>query len=136
MNIFEEVEKLNFPKDEFMVLGSGILGALGIREIGDVDLLITPELFEKLKRDGWKFVVKEIGGRTREVISKDGIEAFKEFWWEGGDLTTQEGIAMAEKINGINFIPLKTILEVKKEMGREKDLKDVVLIETYLNSKK
>lgn len=136
MNIFEEVEKLNFPKDEFMVLGSGILGALGIREIGDVDLLITPELFEKLKDSGWKYEIIEIEGRPRDMVSKGDVQCFKEFWWEGGELTTREGIAMGESINGVNFVPLLTILEAKKAMKREKDLKDVTLIEKYLNSKK
>jgi hypothetical protein len=132
MNIFEEVEKLNFPKDEFMVLGSGILGALGIREIGDIDLLIKPELFEKLKQNGWKYEVIEINGKPRDMISKGLVQAFKDFWWEEGEFGPEEGIARAEKINGIFFIPLKTLLEVKKAMGREKDIKDVALMEEYL----
>ena len=135
MNIFEEVEKLHFPKDEFMVLGSGILDALGIREVGDVDLLIKPELFERLKLEGWKYEVIEIEGRPRDMLSKGVVEAYKDFWWEGGAFNPEEGIARAEKINGIFFIPLKTLLEVKKAMGREKDIKDVALIEEYLNSK-
>lgn len=53
MDIFYEVEKLNLRKNEFVVLGSGILAALGIRNADDIDLLIQPELFEKLKKEGW-----------------------------------------------------------------------------------
>ena len=134
MNIFEELEKLSFPKDQFTVLGSGVLGALGIREIGDVDLLIKPELFEKLKQNGWDYQVIEIEGRPRDMISKGLVEAYKDFWWEGGAFGPEEGIKRAENINGINFIPLKTLLEVKKAMGREKDIQDVVLIEEYLKN--
>ncbi len=134
MNIFEEVGKLDLPQDEFVVLGSGILGALGIREIGDIDLLIKPALFEKLKQDGWKYEVIEIEGRPRDMISKGLVQAFKDFWWNDKTLSPEDGIAKAEKIKGINFIPLLTMLQVKKEMGREKDLRDVVLIEEYLKS--
>ncbi len=134
MNIFEEIKKLNLPEDEFVVLGSGILGALGIREIGDIDLLIKPELFEKLKQRGWKYEVIEIEGKPRDMVSNSFVEAYKDFWWNDKVLSPEDGIAKAEKINGINFIPLRTLLNVKKEMAREKDLRDVVLIEEYLRS--
>lgn len=130
--IFEEIERLSLPPDQFMVLGSGIMAARGIREIGDIDLLVKEELFEELKNNGWKYEVIEIGGKPREKISKDGVEAFKDFWWDGGSLEPESGIAMAEKIKGINFIPLRVLLEVKKSMNREKDIQDVILIEKYL----
>lgn len=135
MNIFEEIEKLNLPKNEFVVLGSGILGALEIRKIGDIDLLIKPELFEKLKQEGWKYEVIEIEGRPRDMISKGSVEAFKDFWWEGKTLSPEEGVAKAQNIKGINFISLNTLLEYKRSMKREKDIRDVILIEQYLNSK-
>jgi hypothetical protein len=132
MDIFEEVEKLNLPTGEFVVLGSGIMGALGIREIGDVDLLIKPELFEQLRQEGWDYKVIEIEGRPKDMIYKGDIQAFKDFWWDGGSLDPEEGIAKAENINGVLFIPIKTLLEVKKSMNREKDIRDVALIEQYL----
>jgi hypothetical protein len=135
MNIFEEVEKLNLPKGEFMVLGSGILAALGIREVGDIDLLVKPALFDKLKEEGWGYEVVEIEGRMREKVSKGIVEAYRDFWWEGGSLEPEEGIAMALKINGVAFLPLETLLEIKKAMKREKDIKDVALIEEYIKNK-
>ncbi len=134
VDIFEEIEKLELPKDQFMVLGSGILAALKIREVGDVDLLLKPEIFDKLRSEGWKYEVIEIEGRPREKISKGIVEAFKDFWWEGGSLSPEEGIAKAENIKGINFIPLPILLEVKKAMGREKDVRDVALMEEYLKT--
>ncbi len=134
MNIFEELQKLDLPTDQYMVMGSGILGALGIREIRDIDLLITKELFEKLKNSGWNYQVIEIEGRPRQMISKDFAEAYDDFWWKGGTLSPEEGIKIATKVNGINFLPLKTLAEVKKAMAREKDIADVVLIENYLKS--
>ena len=134
MQIFEELQKLDLPRDQFMVLGSGILAALGIRDAGDIDLLITPDLFDQLRQSGWKYEVIEIEGRPREKISKGIAEAFSDFWWNGGNLKTEDGIAMAEQIDGISFLPLKVLLDVKKAMGREKDLRDIVLIEEYLRA--
>lgn len=81
MNIFEELKKLEIPKEDFVVLGSGILSALGIREAKDIDLLVKPELFEKLKKDGWHYEVIEIEGKPRDMVSKDDTQVFKDFWW-------------------------------------------------------
>lgn len=134
MNIFEEIEKLNIPKDEFVVLGSGILSALGIREAEDIDLLIKPELFEKLKNDGWYYEVIEIEGKPRDMISKENTQAFKDFWWGKETLSPEEGIARSHKINDINFISLQTLLEYKKTATREKDVQDIILIEEYLKN--
>lgn len=134
MNIFEELEKLQIPPDEFVVLGSGILAALNIREAEDIDLLVNPELFEKLKNDGWEYEVIEIEGKPRDMISKGNIQAFKDFWWQDKTLSPEEGIVRAQKINGINFISLQTLLEYKKTAKREKDIRDVFLIEEYLKN--
>lgn len=134
MNFFKEVEKLDLPEDEFVVLGSGILAALGIREIKDIDLLIKSEFFEKLKNEGWSYEVIEIGGQPRDMVSKGNTQAFKDFWWEGKILPFEDGMARCEKINGINFVSLRTLLEYKKDMKREKDIRDVILIEGYLKT--
>lgn len=132
MNIFEELKKLEIPKEEFVVLGSGILSALGIREAKDIDLLVKPELFENLKKDGWHYEVIEIEGKPRDMLSKDDTQVFKDFWWQDKTLSSEEGIARAQNINGFNFISLQTLLEYKKTAKREKDAQDVVLIEEYL----
>ena len=134
MNIFEEIQKLGLSANEFMVLGSGILGALGIRPINDVDLLVTSALFDQLKEKGWKYEIIEIEGRPREKISYGSVEAFRDFWWKGGSLEPETAIADAQEINGVRFLPLTTLFEVKKAMAREKDLKDVILIEEYLRN--
>lgn len=66
------------------------------------------------------------------MLSKGIMQAFKDFWWEDKILSFDEGVGRSQEINGINFISLATLLEYKKDMKREKDLQDVVLIENYL----
>ncbi len=135
MNIFEELKKLEIPKEDFVVLGSGILSALGIREVGDIDLLVKPELFQKLINQGWVYEEKEIwsqGRISREIISKDTVQAFKDFWFDSNIFPVEEGFNRSVVIEGFNFISLQTLLEYKKTSTREKDVQDVVLIEGYL----
>ncbi len=134
MNIFSEVEKLNLTKEDFVVLGSGILSALGIRDAEDIDLLVRPQLFEKLKNEGWQYEVIEIEGKPRDMLSKGNAQVFKDFWWKDKILSPEEGIAKAQTIKGINFISLQILLKYKKSSNREKDAKDVVLIEEYLKT--
>lgn len=45
MNIIEKARELNFPAGEYGIVGSGPLGALGIREAGDLDVAVSPKLF-------------------------------------------------------------------------------------------
>lgn len=132
MNIFEELKKLEIPKEDFVVLGSGILSALGIREVGDVDILVHPGMFETLKNQGWQYKIIEIVGQKREMISRDNIQAFKDFWFDDKIFPVEEGFNRSVVIDGFNFISLQTLLEYKKTSTREKDAEDAVLIEEYI----
>jgi len=132
MNIFEEVKKLSLPLGEYIVLGSGILGALGIREIGDVDLTVSPRLFRELREQGFEYGEIEFEGRMRQRITKGNTEAYKDFWCGGKQLDTIKMIAEAEIIDGVAFLSLTKLREIKKEMNREKDIRDIELIDAYL----
>ncbi len=132
MNIFEEVKRLSLPFGEYIVLGSGILGALGIREIGDVDLLVNPRLFDKLRKQDWKYQEVEFDGRTRQKLTKGNAETYKDFWCGALRFDTMEMIAEAKVIGGVPFLSLSKLREIKKEMNREKDKKDIELIDEYL----
>lgn len=53
MNIFDRVKKFNLPLGQYAVFGSALLEVWGIRPAADLDIIATPELYEKLKKDGW-----------------------------------------------------------------------------------
>jgi hypothetical protein len=81
-NIVETVRELCLPHGEYIVFGSGTLGALGIREVNaDVDLLVSPTLFESLARSGWQNEPKEIEGRMRDRLTQGIFEAYKDLWY-------------------------------------------------------
>ncbi len=131
MNIFEETKKLNLITGEYIVLGSGILGALGIREIQDIDLLVTPKLFDELKQAGWKYDEVEMEGRMRERLTKDNAEAFKDFWYGEYTPDTMRMIREVDMIKNVPFLPLTKLVEIKKIWNRPKDIQDIQLIEKY-----
>jgi hypothetical protein len=47
MNIVEEMKKLKFPQGQYVIVGSGPLVVRGIRETNDIDIVVSPKLFEK-----------------------------------------------------------------------------------------
>ncbi|MEI8361433.1 MAG: hypothetical protein WCG01_04855 [bacterium] len=49
MDIFKKLEDINFPLDEYVIIGSGILAALNLREANDLDIAVTDKLFTELK---------------------------------------------------------------------------------------
>lgn len=132
MDICHEVKRLDLPSGEYIVIGSGILGALGIREVGDIDLLVTPRVFEMLRDRGWTYEVAEYDGRKRDKLSSGSAEAFKDFWY--GDVNPDPARMIAEAIfiKDIPFLSLEKLLEIKRAFSREKDLADICLIEAYL----
>lgn len=132
--IFERVAELGLPLGQYAVIGSGVMAAHGIRDFKDIDLLVTPELYEELKQKGWQekavrpdFIVIEKG----MAEASPGIMTLPTYRPDISKL-----IAEADIINGIPFVKLEEVIAFKRAMGREKDFKDIELIENYLGAKR
>jgi hypothetical protein len=134
IDVIAEAKKLTLPHGRYLVFGSGILAALGIRGSADIDLLVTANVFEDLKARGWKHEVISIEGRPRERVSHADVEAYKEYWCDGKDYDVVEMIRNAVVIDGVPFMGLESLIDLKRSMGREKDLTDIELIQDYLQS--
>ena len=66
----------------------------------------------------------------------DNAEAARDFSHiEGCNLNTLDVIRNSEIIDGVPFMSLNDLMELKRAMGREKDLKDIELIIEYLKRK-
>lgn len=133
MDIFERVKKLNLPLGEYAVFGSSLLDVWGLRKAQDLDIIVTPELFEKLRKAGeWE----EVQGNGFEILRKDDA-----------DITTQQDkptdgsycpdriqlIKDAEIINGVPFVQIEEVIACKKDYNRPKDRRDLKLIKEYLS---
>lgn len=128
-SIIDRVTSLGVPLDQIVVIGSGLLDALGIRQSTDVDLAVSDTLFETLRASG-RYDVEERA--TGTVLLKDDIEVWRD-WWV--DYPYELLVADAHIIKGVPFASLETIIEHKKQHGRDKDIRDIQLIEEYLRER-
>lgn len=142
MTIAERVKALDFPFGEYVVVG-GAMEAHGIRPAHDLDIVVTPALFESLIQDGWPVctcegcVTDQQNGSTRRMLKKPGVDILSDYSYKNEyRADTEELIRGADIIDGIPFVQLSELLKWKKAAAREKDLKDVVLLEEYIESKK
>ncbi len=132
MNIFDQVKSLNLPFGKYAVIGSGVMSAHNIRVHRDVDLLVTKDLYQELKKRGWK---------TKSIKPDFEVLVFGDFE-ASPDMVTLENykpdisriIQKADVINDVSFSRLTDVIDFKRALGRDKDLTDISLIEEYLKN--
>lgn len=103
---------------------------VGLRDTDDIDLYITRQLAGQLAERGWERVPAVDGA---ESLRHGVFEAFTS--WQFGTYAPQvaELLARADRYEGIPFVSLQDVKNWKSARGREKDLRDVRLINTYLS---
>lgn len=129
---FAAVKRLNLPQNEYVVIGSGILCALGIRDTADVDLIVSETLFQTIENTGtWQKDTFEDGSY---YLIKDGFEIGRE--WDSDDL--EPNLADLKKdeiiIDDVPFISLERLKSWKQKRGHDIDLLDIRLIENYFKN--
>jgi hypothetical protein len=130
-DIIANVKKFGFPLGRYSVVGGGALAARGIRTYDDVDLIVTEDLYEQLKKSDWEEKEKHPGCFH---LYKDNAEVTKNFLnIKGCKLNPADVIKNSEIIDGIPFMSLNDLIELKKAIGREKDIKDIELILKFMN---
>jgi hypothetical protein len=131
MNIIGKIKELNLPKDQYVVIGSGVMDILGIRRANDIDLSVTKELHQKLRETGeWE----EYENYGKIFLKKDVFEINGELNWDKYKTTTEEVIKTAFLIDGIPFMNIEELIKFKMASGREKDFKDIELIKEYIKN--
>lgn len=131
-DIISKVKALNLPENSYIVFGSGSLAILGIREVNDIDLLISKELYKELKKKGWKKVYK---GPKDKPLTFDVFEAHYHWDFSHYSPTLQELLSRSMEVEGVIFASLEDIEKWKIATGRPKDIADLKLIADYRNSK-
>lgn len=129
MRIAERIHELSLPSDHLVVIGSGVLDALGLRPAGDVDLVLSAELFADLTQQApWNVRTKH----NELVLVRDDVEAFLS-WGSDGRPNFRELYEQGVTIDGIRFAHPRVVIDQKKQRGSEKDERDIVLLKGYLN---
>lgn len=128
MNIIEKIKELNFPKEHYVVIGSGTMDVLGIRKAQDIDISTSEELFEVLKNSGdWE----EYEKYGRPFLKKDVFEINNQLNWDKYNTVLEEANKTALFIDDIPFLSLDELVKFKTASGREKDIQDIKLIKEF-----
>ncbi len=122
--LLNELKRLNLPKSEYSIMGSGPLAVHGIREANDLDIVVSDKLWYVLKE---KYADKYI--EKRHCIEIGNIEIFNKW----GDYDSNYLLSNSELIDGFPYVYLRVVLAWKKRMGRPKDLIDIELIQKYMS---
>ncbi len=111
------------PKDYWLITG-GAMVFYGIREeTGDIDLGCTRELADQLESQGFRTTVMSDG--TRRIQMGNDVEIFEEWLYD-----------KVELVEEIPVISIPGLIEMKRSIGREKDMRDIRLIEEFINNRK
>jgi hypothetical protein len=123
-NIIKIIKNMNLPLNEYWITSGAGLVIHGVKEnTYDIDLGCTTKLLEYFLEKGYKYRVEEDNSRIMEI--NDSIELI-ENWF----------VDEIELIDGLPVGSLNSIKNQKVNLGREKDIKDVKMINEYIHSRK
>lgn len=134
MDALSRAKALNLPLGHYLVFGSAVMEIHNIRTAKDIDIVVDDYLYKELKKRGWKRKWNFKRVFTCKALKQGSNEAFTNLLWKDYQIKTADLIKNAELVEGIPFMSLKDYLFYKKHLPREKDKRDVELIEKYLNS--
>lgn len=131
---FSSIKRLNLPAGHYAITGSGPMGIRNLREIADIDIIVDKLLWNSLAKT---YGIVDTGQIKKIQLPNEDIEVMGEnsFYTDLVDPnapTISERIAQAEIIEGLPFESLEHVLYYKRKMGREKDIKDIEIIQACL----
>lgn len=131
--MLEEFDLLHLPVADYIIAGSGPMGIRGIREIRDLDIVVSDELWELLSD---KYAIIDGGDPgTKKIVISEVIEVLGTPSFTYDDLFTpkvNELIEEAEMIDGHPYMSLSHLIFFKCKKKRDKDLRDVSMIYEWL----
>ena len=117
--IIKRLRELPYDPAGYWVITGGAMVLYGFRdETGDIDLGCTKELADRLEKDGYLTDRYEDG--RREFHIGEEIEIFEDW------LCDKVG-----SVEGVPVISVRGLIEMKRSLGREKDLRDIELINKH-----
>ena len=116
-SLLQRLRDLPFSDKEYWVVAGAAMVLHGFRpQTQDIDLGCSTSLADELEQQGYAVTYCEDG--NRKILYSEDVEIF-ENWIEG----------TVEIMNGVPVVCVEGLIRMKKKLGREKDLADIVLIE-------
>lgn len=134
MDIFTKLSELGLNSNNSVIIGSGILSALHIRSSNDIDVVVDPDTYLRL-RQLKRFKIKNSYGR--EILADNLFEIGTSWGVLDKDQILDDLTKNSVVIDGTRYITLEFLLAVKQswlngDNIRQKDIDDVELIQEYL----
>ena len=120
-DILERLRALDWPADEYWLVAGGAMVLYGLRaETHDLDLGCTTARADALEAAGVPFEEMSDGSGRWFSVSGD-VEVFENWLMD-----------RVELVDGVPAVSLQGLREMKRALGREKDLRDVARIDAFL----
>ena len=134
MNLIDEIKKLNFQSDDFIIVGSGPMVIRGLKELNDIDIIVSRELFDECKKDDrWKQIPWTYPDHLGQIyLESNPFELYLDVNCGDFNPTFEELMSRSDLIEGIHFASIEDVLRFKKSYNRPKHEKDIEIIEEYL----
>lgn len=117
--IISKLENFPYDKNDYRVITGAAMVLYGIREqTHDIDLGCTSAMADRLEAEGYLYKAAPDG---RQFKIGGDIEAFENWLGDGADV-----------VDGIPVVSIPGLLNMKRRLGREKDLRDIKLINEFL----
>src|SRR3989344_1534874 len=127
MNIQSKLDEIGLTPENSIVIGSGILNALNIRESNDIDLVVDESSYIRLSQDP-RF--KKTENHGKEILADETFEIGTS-WTQLGNVWKFENLLdKSVVLDGVRYHALEFLLEVKQSWlkdadVRQKDVEDV-----------
>lgn len=123
-DILQQLKKHNFDLSKIRIATGGAMVLYGIREqTHDIDIGCDSDVIDYYVDKGYQPIIMKDG--TRKIALGEYIELFEN--WAKYETVLVEGYPC---------ITLDNLADLKKKLGREKDFKDIKLIEEYMKTHK
>ena len=116
-SLLQRLKELSFSEAEYWVVAGGAMVLHSFRsQTHDIDLGCSTLLADKLEQQG--YIISRCDDGTRKILYSEDVEIF-ENWIEGE----------VEIISGVPVVSIDGLIQMKRKLGRKKDLEDIALIE-------
>lgn len=116
-SLIRRLEELSLPKEAYWVVAGGAMVLHGYRsQTRDIDLGCSTLLADRLEQEGYP--VTRCADGSRKITYAEDVEIF-ENWLED----------TVETVCGIPVVSANGLMQMKRKLGREKDLADIARME-------
>ena len=138
MKIKNKLIELGLNSENAVVIGSGILNALNLRESKDIDVVVTEEKYKELS-DNSRFKKEQNHGR--EILADELFEIGTSWIVVGKTWKFDDLLNHSTTIDDVRYNKVEFLLDAKRRWladgdVRQKDIDDVKLMEQYLSGSK